>query len=83
MPKVLLSTQGLDDKYRNIMSHVLVDTPANKLSKVLGISERCIYKRKEKPEHTTLRELRILRRTGRITDEQVLAIVREEDKQWQ
>ena len=80
MPKVTLSTQGLDEKYRNTLEHVLVDTPPKKLCKILGIGESCLYSRKRKPEYTTLRELRILRRTGRITDEQVLAMIREENK---
>ncbi len=78
MPKVLLSTQKLDDKYRNILEHVLVDTPPKKMFKILGISESCFYARKKRPELTTLRELRILRRTGRVTDEQILAMIREE-----
>lgn len=78
MPKILLSTQKLDDKYRNILEHVLVDTPPKKLCKLLGIKESCLYDRKKRPELTRLRELRILRRTGRITDEQILAMIREE-----
>lgn len=77
MPKVNLGTQALDDRYRHTMNHVLVDTPAKKLCKVLGISESCLYARKRKPEQATVRELRILRRTGRITDEQILDFIRE------
>ena len=77
MPKVNIGTKVLDDRYRHAMSHVLVDTPTKKLCKVLGISESCLYARKRKPEDATLRELRILRRTGRITDEQILAFIRE------
>lgn len=77
MPKVNIGTQVLDDRYRHTMSHVLVDTPTKNLCKVLGISESCLYARKRKPEDATLRELRILRRTGRITDEQILAFIRE------
>ena len=80
MPKILLTTQKLDDKYRNILEHVLVDTPRKKLCKVLDMSESCFYKRIRIPELTTLRELRILRRTGRVTDEQILAMIREESK---
>lgn len=80
MPKVTLGTQGLDDAARNILGHVLVDTPRQKLAKLLGIGEKCLSERKKKPEMMRLRELRILRRTGRITDEQVLAMVREEGK---
>ena len=77
MPKVNIGTKVLDDRYRHTMRHVLVDTPTKKLCKVLGISESCLYARKRKPEDATLRELRILRRTGRITDEQILAFIRE------
>lgn len=80
MPKVVLgTTKRLDDNYRNVLEHVLVDTPRDKLCKILDISERSLYKRKIKPENATLRELRILRRTGRVTDEQLLSIIREED----
>lgn len=78
MPKVKIGTQGLDDTYRNIFDHVMVDTPRKKLLKVLGIGESTLYKRRRFPEHTTLRELRILRRTRRITDEQILAMIRED-----
>lgn len=77
MPKVNIGTQVLDDRYRRTMAHVVVDTPTKKLCKVLGISESCWYARKRKPEDATLRELRILRRTGRITDEQILDFIRE------
>lgn len=78
MPKVSIGTQSLDEKYRRTLNHVLVDTPAKNLCKVLGISESCLYARKRKPEQATVRELRILRRTGRITDEQILEFIREE-----
>lgn len=77
MPKVNLGTQTLDERYRRTMAHLVVDTPTKKLCKVLGISESCWYARKRKPEDATLRELRILRRTGRITDEQILDFIRE------
>lgn len=77
MPKVNLASQALDDRYRHIMAHIAVDTPTKKLCKVLGISESCWYARKRKPEDATLRELRILRQTGRMTDDQILEIIRE------
>lgn len=77
MPKVKMGTRALDDNYRYIMAHALVDTPAAKMCKLLGISESCLYMRKRKPEFTTVRELRILRNTGRITDEQLLSIIRD------
>lgn len=77
MPKVNLGTQVLDDRYRHTLNHILVDTPAKSLCKVLGISESCLYARKRKPEQATIRELRILRRTGRMTDEQILEVIRE------
>lgn len=78
MPKVVLSTQGLDEAYRKILKHLLVDTPPSKLCKLLGISSSCLSSRRRRPELTTLRELRILSRTRRITDEQILSIIREE-----
>lgn len=78
MPKVNLGSQNLDEKYRRTLNHVLVDTPAKKLCKILGISESCLYARKRKPEHATVRELRILRQTGRITDSQILEIIRDD-----
>jgi hypothetical protein len=78
MPKVVLSTQGLDESYRNILKHLLVDTPSPQFCKLLGISKSCLTTRRKRPELTTLRELRILRRTGRVTDEQILSIIREE-----
>lgn len=80
MAKVKLGTQSLDDNYRYVMAHALVDTPTAKMCKVLGISESCLYARKRKPEFATVRELRILRSTGRITDEQLLSIIRESPK---
>ena len=76
MPKITLSTQKLDDNFRKIMKHIMIDTPRDKLCKVLGVSESCLYKHIRQPELVKLGELRALRKTGRITDEQILAMVR-------
>lgn len=81
MPKVKLGTQELDDNYRYVMKHVIVDTPVKKLCKLLSLSESAVYKHKRIPDLVTLRELRILRQTGRITDEQILGFIRKEAKQ--
>lgn len=80
MPKVKLGTVELDDTYRHIMRHIIVDTPVKKLCKILNLSESCLYLHKRRPELVTIRELRILRQTGRMTDEQILAVIRKEDK---
>lgn len=80
MPKVKLGNQKIDDNFRNALNHMVVDTPRAKLCKIIGISEGAFYNRKRNPEYTTLRELRILWRTGRVTDEQILSFIREEDK---
>ena len=80
MPKITLSTQKLDDNFHKIMKHIMIDTPRDKLCKVLGVSESCLYKHIRQPELVKLGELRALRKTGRITDEQILAMVREENK---
>lgn len=80
MAKVMLGSRGLDEEYRKIMKHVMIDTPRDKLCKVLGVSESCLYKHIRQPELVKLGELRALRKTGRITDEQILAMVREESK---
>ena len=77
MAKINLGTTVLYNNYRHIMAHALVDTPVTKMCKLLGISESCLYARKRKPEFTTVRELRILRGSGKITDEQILDIIRE------
>ena len=42
MPKITLSTQKLDDNFRKIMKHIMIDTPRDKLCKVLGVSESCL-----------------------------------------
>lgn len=77
MAKVNFGTSVLDSNYRHTMAHALVDTPVQKMCKLLGISESCLYARKRKPEFTTLREIRILRGSGKITDEQILEFIRE------
>ena len=50
MPKITLSTQKLDDNFRKIMKHIMIDTPRDKLCKVLGVSESCLYKHIRQPE---------------------------------
>lgn len=79
MPKVILGTQNnkaLDDAYRHMLNHALVDIPARKLCPLLGISNSCLYKRKKAPEHATIRELRVLSRLGKLSDEQLLLIIK-------
>lgn len=78
MPKVALGNQKIDAEYRRIMKHVMIDTPREKICKVLNISESCLYKHIRNPDLVKLSEIRALRRTGRITDEQILMIVRED-----
>lgn len=78
MPKVKLGYQEQDKSFRNTLEHVLVDTPLDKLLKILCISKSGLYAHKRYPERVTVRELRILRNTGRITDEQILACIRKE-----
>lgn len=80
MPKVKLGTTELDDNYRYYLRHIMVDTPGKALCKLLRISESCLYHHRKHPELITVRELRILRSTGRLTDEQLLAILRKEEK---
>lgn len=79
MPKVKLGYQEQDESFRNTLAHVLVDTPRDKLLKLLGLSSSGFYGHKRYPERVTVRELRILRNTGRITDEQILACIRKEE----
>ena len=81
MPKVKLGNQAINDNFRNVMEHMVVDTPRAKLCKIIGISESAFYRRKRDPGYMTVRELRILRNTGRVTDEQILSFIREEGKQ--
>lgn len=81
MPKVNLGNQELDDNYRYYLRHMMVDTPKVKLCKLLGISSTCLYNHRKRPELLTVRELRIYRSTGRMTDEQILSIIRKENKE--
>ena len=80
MPKVKLGTVELDDNYRYYLKHIMVDIPGKKLCKLLNLSEGCLYAHRRRPELVTVRELRILRSAGHITDEQILSIIRKEDR---
>lgn len=80
MPKVTLGTVDLDQNFRIALKHAVVEIPRQKLCKIIGLSESCYYKRLHKPESVTVRELRALRKTGKINDEQILSFIREEDK---
>lgn len=79
MPKAKLGTVELDDNYRYYLKHIMVDTPGKQLCKLLKISESCLYLHRKHPERITVRELRILRNTGRLTDAQLLSILRKEE----
>ena len=71
-----IGSQKLDENARKMIEHAAVECKPKMLCKAAGISVPSYYNRKKKPEDMTLRELRVLYRVGKLTDEQVLSAIR-------
>lgn len=70
--------QVLDENARKLWGHSEVECGRSKLCKAVGISEPSYYCRLRSPEKMTLREMRVLYRVGKLTDEQILSAIRED-----
>lgn len=76
MPKTKIGYQEQDEKYRNAIKHILVDTGKENICKLVGLSTSGLDLHRRKPGMVTLRELRALANTGRLTDEQIISFIR-------
>lgn len=73
----LSTNQTLNENARKIIRHATVECGRAKFCNGAGISEPTYYNHVKKPECITLRELRVMYRLGKLTDEQILSMIRE------
>ena len=72
------TTQELNERTVKIIDHAIIECGRHRFCKAAGISESLYYKRRARPEMLRLGEIRTLYRLGKLTDDQILSMVREE-----
>ena len=72
------TTQELNERTVKIIYHAIIECGRHRFCKAAGISESLYYKRRDRPEMLRLGEIRTLYRLGKLTDDQILSMVREE-----
>ena len=72
------TTQELNERTVKIIDHAIIERGRHRFCKAAGISESLYYKRRDRPEMLRLGEIRTLYRLGKLTDDQILSMVREE-----
>ena len=72
------TTQELNERTVKIIDHAIIECGRHRFCKAAGISESLYYKRRDRPEMLRLGEIRTLYRLGKLTDDQILSMGREE-----